>query len=383
MRIVHLDKARPGDILGKELRDERGTILLGAGVSLTQDYIESLRGKGFYRLFVRDPGDALATPPEEDLRPEVRAQALRVLNDAYETVGKELSRLKNSTLSEARSVCDAPGVRALMGESGILAGLPGIVSAILGEVLTRSTLAGITSIKSKDGNLHNHSIDVCVVALMIGRCLGQTNKRMRQLATGCLMHDVGLIFLDKNISQRGRIIQHTQLGYELLRGNEDPDILAPYIPLEHHEHQDGTGLPRGLVGSNRIERDRDLRQPVPTLLGEIAAVANAYDNLLSDEHNAITPDQALALMRQGAGTVFNREVFTAFLRVVPVYPAGLEITVGTGPHRMFTGQVVRVNPASLDRPVIALTRDRTGGSIEPFEIDLRDEPATEIRARIG
>ena len=86
-----------------------------------------------------------------------------------------------------------------------------------------------------------------------------------------------------------RVRRHTQLGFEMLRHTGRADILAPRIALEHHEHQDGTGLPRGLEGSNAIARKRSAMSPVPTLIGEIAAIANRrfierrYEDIYSGE----------------------------------------------------------------------------------------------------
>ena len=231
--------------------------------------------------------------------------------------------------------------------------------------------------------MYQHGIDVCVVAIMTGRAVGVQGMRLKSLAVGCLLHDIGMVFVDHAATQIRRVRQHTLLGYELLKNSDDPDILAPHIALEHHEHQDGSGEPRALLGSNTIERDRSLPPPVPTLVGEIAAVANVYDNLSSGAGGkpAMTPDAALAALQSVAGVHLNKAVVSAFLKLAPVYPRGAEILVRSGKHRNFSGIVSQVRQERLDKPVVLLTRDNHGNAITPVALDLMEETDVEIRCR--
>jgi len=189
------------------------------------------------------------------------------------------------------------------------------------------------------------------------------------------------LFVDPAEEETRRIKHHTVLGYELLRQGDDPDILSPHVAYEHHEHQDGTGLPRGLVGSNHISRNREVSTPIPTLIGEIAAVANEYDNLLSGAHGkpSLTPDLAIESIIRGSGTRFNRDIVQAFRRVAPLYPQGTEVLLSGGNYDGCHGVVSRVNSEHLDRPRVLLLRDKTGQRIEPVEIDMVQLEETSLR----
>lgn len=383
MRLIRMASAKPGMVVGRALMEDTGRVLLQEGVVLSEAYIKALRMKGYVRLYVKDPDDALDVVLEEDVSPAVRARAFQTLHNAYASIENEVGRLRTETAKEIKDAMDTDAVSALMSEKGPLSHVHEVVAQILEEVLTRSTLAGLTSIKSADTQIFDHSIDVCAVAIMIGRTVGLDSARLRQLATGSLLHDIGAIFLEPHVQGQLRIIHHTKLGYELLKKSENADIMAPHVAYEHHEHQDGSGLPRGLRGSNSIKRDRSMPPPVPTLIGEIAAVANIYDNLLSgsEKYEPRTPDEALKTIRRAAGRMFNRSVVMAFLRVVPVYPQGTEVLVRTGDYRGFTGVVAKVNPAVLDKPLIILTLDPNGKRITPEELDLHKAEDVEIRCK--
>jgi putative nucleotidyltransferase with HDIG domain len=385
MRVVKVDSLAPGYVVGKSLLDDRGQTLLHIGVVLSEKYIETLKEKGYTHLYINDDGCDVNVAPEEELSPIVRARALNAMREVFESIEQELPTVKSFTFDDIKRFCSSDTVKDLMGEDGPMKALLSSVDSILNEVLTRSTLAGLTSLKSEDTKLYIHSIDVCVISIMIAQCIGMNSARMKQLAAGCLLHDIGKIFLDKASGERNSIRLHTVLGYELLKNTDDPDILAPHVAYQHHEHQDGTGLPRGMIGSNTIERNRNLPPPVPTLIAEIAAVANCYDNLLSGVYDkvALTPDRALNRIRQWAGTRLNREVVTAFLRVVPVYPVGVDVVIEGGVFNNCQAIVTDVTPNALGRPRVAIFRDATGRLVEPFEFDLTavDESEVTLRAK--
>jgi HD-GYP domain-containing protein (c-di-GMP phosphodiesterase class II) len=209
---------------------------------------------------------------------------------------------------------------------------------------------------------------------MVGRALGFDASRMNQLAAGCLLHDVGKVFVEPGGSPAEDIVRHTVLGYELLRNSEEADLLSPFVAYEHHEHQDGTGLPRGLRSSNEVRRRRGHGGAVPTLIGEVCAVADTYDNLLSGAGGALpmTPDKALHAIGLGAGERFNYEVVHAFRSVVPVYPRGCQVRLRGGPFDGCLGVVAQVNAKHLAHPMVILARNARGERITPRQMDLRE-----------
>ncbi len=383
MRLINVREATPGLITGRELADEKGQILLNRNVPLTQSYIKALIEKGFKRIWVKDPEESLDVDVEEDVPPEVRARAHAALREAFDAIEQEVGKLQGQNMKSIIQCFDSDSVRALISKGGVLGPVVDVAKSIMRSVLSRTTLAGLTSIKSESTFLYDHSVDVCAVALMIGRVAGLSTDRLRQLAAGCLLHDVGKIFLDPSVSGDTEVAQHTRLGYELLRASEDKDILTPHVAFEHHERPDSQGLPRRLRAGNFIMRDRTQPPPIPTVLGEIAAVANAYDHLLSDQPGkpALRPDEALRHIRRGMGTQFNKEVVQGFLRTVPVYPLGTEAIVKSEKYRNFLAVVTRVNQARLDRPVLTLVRDAHGYKIEPIEVDMAADLDFHIRSK--
>lgn len=384
MRAISVSQLKPGLVLGRPLLDDRGNMLLNRGVRLSENYIKSLHLKGFEVVYIRDEEAEVDVEPEDDLSLATRARAIQDLRDTFESIGKEVDKLRSQSIEDLRGVCSSDSIKSLIGKSGFMDRILSSVSSIINEVLDRANLAGLASIRVSDTKLYDHSVNVCVVSVMIGRTLDLPDRQLRQLAAGCLLHDIGEVFLEADdTDERRRIRHHTMLGYELLKNCTSEDILAPHVALEHHEHQDGTGLPRGTHSSNAIERDRNLPPPIPTLIGEIAAVADYYDRYLNGNctNGAMPPDEALGRIRKLSGTVLNKAVVGSFLRCVPVYPVGCEIIVRSQDHLNYTGVVQEVHPNELDRPIVVLTRDNRQRIIEPLTIDLKEDKDTEIQCR--
>ena len=381
MRVVGVENLTVGLIVGRPVVDESGQILLNKGVPLSPLYIRALADKGYASIYVADTEDGVQIEGDEDLNPATRAKAILTLRKAFDLIEHKVPQLRERSFDDLAKLCASDMMRALMSEGGPFDKIQEAAGNILKEVLTRATLAGLTSIKSVDSKMYSHSIDVCVVAIMVARGVGLDDGQLRQLATGCLLHDIGKLFVDREADALSQVRQHTLLGYELLKNCPNPDILAPHVALEHHERQNGEGEPRGLVGSNTLRRDRSLPPPIPTLVGEIAALANAYDNLQTGSLSQppMTPDSVVQTISAAAGSHFNREVVTAFLRLVPVYPLGTKVIVRSKAHHNFTGLVSVVNQGKLDKPTITIFRDNEGERIAPIEINMAEDPDVRIR----
>ncbi len=77
------------------------------------------------------------------------------------------------------------------------------------------------------------------------------------------------------------------------------------MAYSHHEKWDGSGYPDGLQGEN-----------IP-FFGRIMAIADVYDALISRRvyKKPITHEEAVVIIVQQKGTLFDPEVVEAFLEV--------------------------------------------------------------------
>ena len=102
-----------------------------------------------------------------------------------------------------------------------------------------------------------HSVNTCILSLIMGNVLGYNRIRQMSLGLGALLHDIGMIKLPQSIThKKGKLTEeefniirtHTLLGYKLLSdsGKFSQDVLK--IVVQHHERDDGKGYPRRVKG---------------------------------------------------------------------------------------------------------------------------------------
>lgn len=159
-----------------------------------------------------------------------------------------------------------------------------------------------------------HSERVTRNALVLGRALGLAPESLKLLERGGLLHDIGKIgvpnfVLDKPsrlTEQEFAIVrEHPKIGARIL---EPVAGLADVITIvrHHHERIDGTGYPDGLSG-----------EEVP-YLARLMSVSDVWDSLRSKRpyRPALSPEKTEQIMRDGAGTQFDRELLELFLEQV-------------------------------------------------------------------
>jgi hypothetical protein len=167
----------------------------------------------------------------------------------------------------------------------------------------------------KDTSTEEHTRRVATLAVELGERLGLSPRRLRSLAIGGLLHDMGKLSVPTSILQKpasldddefAQIKLHPERGRELLAELGGFDACVKRLVLDHHERLDGTGYPRGLTAGQMDVSTR------------ILSVCDVYDALVSPRvyRPAWTPGQALAHLRGQAGTAFDERCVQALEAVV-------------------------------------------------------------------
>jgi HD-GYP domain-containing protein (c-di-GMP phosphodiesterase class II) len=393
MLKLPIDVLQAGMVLAKSIIDERGNVLLRQGVPLSQDYITNLKRRGFASIYISD-SDTDDILIEDIISEEVRHTAQTTLSRIFDfarDLAGEFADADTDTLVAA--IRDTNVVNALRSHAGFQE-LEDTVTSILAEIIETEMLTGISQIRSHDDLTYGHSVNVTVTGLMIGKRLYLNRQDLKRLGAGCMLHDIGKIFINPDAlhAQEGRIPsptdirnlrEHPRLGYELLRARNPQAVMTNHVALEHHERQDGRGYPRGLHGSNRIERSQFDRQNI-LLIAEIAAIADVYDVLSVDkpERPALTPQQIADTMRRMTGAFLNREIVGLFLSMLPTLPTGIDVMVRAGRYTGYKGVVVQANKKQPDRPLVRLLANAKGDRITPIELDLAKDKTATVEAML-
>ncbi len=175
------------------------------------------------------------------------------------------------------------------------------------------------ALEARDGYTIGHGRRVGALSVLIGKEMGFSDGRLRALAQGALLHDVGKIGIpdailhkpgDLTAEEFEVIKEHPVRGHEILGSSFGTDIEQSVV-RHHHEKWDGTGYPDGLAG-----------EAIP-LEARVVAVADVYDALRSARayRKAWDRDRAVALIQQDAGVHFDPLCVGAFILVVDEWEA--------------------------------------------------------------
>lgn len=173
-------------------------------------------------------------------------------------------------------------------------------------------LAEIAEYKDKATGGHVNRLDFYTKATAVA--MGIEPNQAAIWGKASRLHDVGKVGVpDYILSKPGKLTpeefdiikKHTTLGANIL-GHDAAFELARQIALHHHERWDGKGYPDGI-----------LAKELP-LVTRIVSVVDVFDAMISwrPYKEPWTVDKARAAILEGAGTQFDPEVVSAFIKVL-------------------------------------------------------------------
>lgn len=172
----------------------------------------------------------------------------------------------------------------------------------------------VTAVDNKDRYTRKHSEDVLTHSLMIARELGLSQAEQHTMEVAALVHDLGKIGVpDAILRKPGRLTdeefeaikQHPELGAIIVSAVPGLEDTLDAV-RHHHERWDGGGYPSGLRGEET------------PLIARVMAVADAFSAITTDRpyRKGLPQDEALSILRAGAGTQWDPECVAVFLAAV-------------------------------------------------------------------
>lgn len=226
----------------------------------------------------------------------------------------------------------------------------GLVDSLASEFESqKEIMTNLVNLGTGNHTMYNHCINVTILSLSLAATRGIEGDKLRQLARGALLHDVGKVELPGPVvnktsqltsAEMGVYQQHAPLGRKLCELVEGmPQDVLKIIEL-HHEFIDGSGFPNQLKGEN-----------IPELV-RIVSIANTYDNLCNprDPSKAMTPKVALATMYSRFKDKLDNKLVQSFISTLGVFPPGSVVSL----NDESIGLVVSVDPSDMLNPQILL-----------------------------
>src|SRR3989338_4384852 len=334
MRRMHIQNVEPGMVLGKAVYGDNYEVLLNRGVVLIEDYINRLKNRGFIKVYIDDEetADVVIKDPISD---KIRIMATKDILKTYELTQSAIVSIEAETTESIIKSINTPKIKNAFQENQVFKQMCKDINSFVDELMNENILSGLNSIKSFDNYTFEHSVDTAVLSIIIAKRLFLNKDKLRQIAIGEFLHDIGKIFIDeKIINKPGKLTaeeyeqvkQHTTYGYELLKDIDNIGEASRHSPYR----------------------------------------------------KGLSPDFVYELIKNGSGTQFNRELVDCFLGVMPKYPVGSEVRIKNGIYKDFTGVVMSLNIQQLSKPKVKLLCDAKKNKIKPFEIDLSSDSTMDM-----
>ena len=221
---------------------------------------------------------------------------------------------------------------------------------------------------------YDHGLSVAINLVAFGRHLGFPKEQLGSLGVMGLLLDIGKIripkeMLEKNTSLTGEefkeMKRHVTYSMEIL--SQTPSVKTDVSEgvAQHHERMDGSGYPRGLAGKNI------------SIYGKMSAIADTYAAITKKRPYAepASPHEALQMLSNWSGTLFQADMVEQFIQSIGVFPVGSLIELSTGEVAV----IVSHNKQKRLRPKVLVVTDpdkspRKHPSVKDLIYDVSDNP---------
>ncbi len=213
-------------------------------------------------------------------------------------------------------------------------------------------LLWMTQLKSRDLYTSQHSMNVCILAIALGRQINLPVQELNNVGLCGMMHDMGKMRVPLEILNKPgklepdelKIMQsHAELGWKLLLSSTGMYGGAIDVAHSHHERLDGTGYPRKLTAEQISPYTR------------IVAIVDMYDAITSDRiyQNGKTHLDAINIMTKMCGTHLDSGLTYKFIECLGIYPPGSLVEMSNGEIAI----IVEANQKKKLKPKIILLLD--------------------------
>ncbi len=231
------------------------------------------------------------------------------MNEEAIDIATKAHILRESSMALAEEIFEQPDVSRALDESK--------------EVITQfidfmeqepEGMAHLISLSSHDFYTYNHSLDVGVYSLGLGKAVGFGREELAELGRGALFHDIGKRNVHVDIiCKQGPLTEvewaqmqkHPQFGLKILTDYACSESMRACC-FEHHESFVGNGYPQQLTG------------PEIHPMARIVAITDTYDALTTKRSYNVpmTPTDAVEFMKNKLAGRYDPEILNAMYSIL-------------------------------------------------------------------
>lgn len=361
MQRICIGDIKPGNIIAKDIFNLDGILLVPSGTSIGEKIVVRLKDAGIREVFIK-PQDINNEEPEVLKKAFENTSSLESINVflklddiIYQKTREQAQKYIKKTIFK---------VGTMSGQNFRRISL--LIEEIIEQLLEqKDVILTLSKLRSVDDYTYEHSVNVCILSLIMGIDLNLDKNSLKNLGIGAMLHDIGKVGVSEDVLKKpsrltsyefDEIKRHTNFGYEILKSSNVPEEAA-VIALCHHEKFDGTGYNSKIKG-------KDIHT-----LARITSIADVYDAMSNDRvyKQKKKPDIVFKEIIKLGGTHFDNELLSVFMKHITMYPVGTGVILNTN-HK---GVVIKHNNFLPESPVVRVFKNNSGNAkIEYADIDI-------------
>lgn len=313
-----LDRVLPGSRFTADAFAEGNTLFAPAGIPVRAKDIEGLKRWGI--SFVFSEGQ-LEGPADEKKETTLGAETAALLAGSAASAfsDKALFEVYADMVERLKRLMDTIAASEKVEPKNIDRLSQDIVQLVRDK--DSAVVSAILSSDVQGYDLARAGVNCAILSVVVGLTMKLPPHRLIHLASGALLHDVGMLRVpDGIIKKKGalspdeaqKMRAHPLLAYRIIvKELQYPDDVG-LVGLQHHERWDGGGYPRRTAG-----QDIDL-------LARIVSVADAFEAMVSQKpyRNSMIGYTAIKNLLSDNSRRFDPDVLKAFVRSMGIYPIG-------------------------------------------------------------
>lgn len=210
----------------------------------------------------------------------------------------------------------------------------------------------LSKIRQKDEYTSEHSLNVGLLAISVGRHLGASEEDLNKLGLAGMLHDVGKMRTPNDVlNKEGQLTRdefeimksHAQHGRDILMSHKTVFPGAVDVAYSHHESLDGSGYPRKIKASGISDFTR------------IITLCDVYDAITSERvyKKGRSSLDAIKVLYQNRRAKFDERLVGEFISCIGLYPPGSIVSLKNG----MDGIVISTNYRHRHLPKVMVLRD--------------------------
>lgn len=376
MKKVKVKSLKGNEILALPIVTDGGTVLIHADVELKPELINRAIRLGIKSLYIKDY-------PEEVINKENYNHIVISSEDDYDDVynegqdvsDSECADVKNEKKTEynnkyienhiykveetainSRTIIKNVLEKHIYRHNSDLKIIGEQAEKIIESVIEEpEVITNITEMRNISTDMYTHCINVCALSTIMALRLKMSEKQVRNISIGAILHDIGLRYIKvpymntnetyMNVKDALEYKKHTIFGYSSLQDEGWIPDIAKEIILLHHERIDGKGYPFQHKG-DKIKTEVKL-----------VSLCDDFESLISGVGSPkLKIYEAIEYIKANQGIKYDATITDKLIESVAVYPVGINVITSEGEM----GVVVRQNHKFTDRPVIKMLKHADG-----------------------